>query len=385
MASHESDPRSQSRTGAINWYDGWRFSSTGPVGFWHHERPVEHFRTASGATGLVARMLLALLAGRPEISTIVDIGAGDGRLLFEIGALAPRMRLIGLDLRPAPVKSADAASTFTPAATSTSASTATSPKAPTPTHPLAHTPTVEWIRGHWDVDSQAWLLVDRSEFRAVPLQTLVPAEQPAVIVAAEWLDELPLVVAECEPDGWRQVRVGPDGSEAAGPPVPGADAEWLGRWWPGTTGGRGESGRTRDRAWREVIDCLMATGGLAVMIDYGHRLPNRPVGGTLTGFQHGRQVPPRPSPTINLTAHVAVDSVQRAGEHAGARTELLISQREAVERLLPTPALTDRTSGDALSRLEAAGERRLLAETLGDHFWLVQSVRPERRARRPER
>ena len=113
------------------------------------------------------------------------------------------------------------------------------------------------------------------------------------------------------------------------------------------------------------------------MIDYGHCLPDRPAGGTLTGFQYGRQVPPKPSPTINLTAHVAVDSVQQAGEEAGARTELLFTQREAVERLLPTPLAPDRSPDGALARLQTAGERRLLADTLGDHWWLVQSVTRE--------
>lgn len=351
-----SAPRSELPLAGINWYDGWRTTSVGPVGFWQHERPADHFRTASGATGLVARMLLTLLADRPEISTVVDIGAGDGRLLAEIGALAPRMRLIGLDLRPAPEYAA---------ATSTTA----------------------WLRGCWDVDTAGWL---RSPDLApgagpVPLRTLLPAGQPMVVVAAEWLDDLPLVVAERVAGGWCQVRVGPDGTEAPGSPVPAADAAWLDRWWPAVPGSRAESGRTRDRAWTEMIDCLAGAGGLAVMIDYGHRLPDRPTGGTLTGFQRGRQVPPKPSAAINLTAHVAVDSVQQAGEDAGATTELVISQREAVELLLAEPARTDRSPAGALARLQADSERRLLADTLGGHWWLVQSVRPERRASRAER
>jgi hypothetical protein len=114
------------------------------------------------------------------------------------------------------------------------------------------------------------------------------------------------------------------------------------------------------------------------MIDYGHLLDDRPAHGTLAGYQHGRPVLPRPSPAINLTAHVAVDSVRAAGEAAGARTELLVRQREAVRRLLPVPGRTD-PSG-TLARLQLAGERRLLADTLGDHWWLVQSVTEARAA-----
>jgi len=230
------------------------------------------------------------------------------------------------------------------------------------------------LQGYWDVDAEAWQPTDPSGSGPVPLSSLLPTGQPLAIVAAEWLDELPLVVAEGGPGDWRQVQVAPDGSEAAGPAVSTADAQWLDRWWPEAPGSRAESGRTRDRAWAEVVGCLRSAGGLAIMIDYGHRLPDRPAGGTLTGFAQGRQVPPRPSATINLTAHVAVDSVLKAGEEAEARTELLTSQREAVELLLAEPPVADRSGGETLARLQRAGERRLLADTLGDHWWLVQSV-----------
>lgn len=377
MACRESDPRSRATTAGINWYDAWQSASIGPSGFWHHERPANHIRTASSATGLVARMVLALLVDHPGISTIVDIGAGDGRLLTEIAALAPRMRLIGLDVRPAPADPVDSR-------------LGNSPSLPVSAGAPARAPQLAWQQGYWDVDAQAWRPFDQSRPGSVALRSVVPDGQPMAIVAAEWLDELPLVVAECRADHrqdhcqdhcqkhcqdrWRQVRVDPDGTEAVGQSVPPADVEWLDRWWPGVYGSRAESGRTRDRAWAEVIDCLTAAGGLAIMIDYGHRLPDRPAGGTLTGFQQGRQVPPTPSPAVNLTAHVAVDSVQQAGEAAGARTELLISQRDAVQRFLPAQPLEDRSPGDALARLELAGERRLLSETLGDHWWLVQSV-----------
>ena len=350
MASGRSVPGSQ-RPAAINWYDAWRSAAVGPVGFWHHERPATHFRTASSGTGLVARMVLALLADWPDISTVVDIGAGDGRLLAEIGALAPRMRLIGLDLRPQPAGRSDSAAGSAQSA------------------PI-------WLRGCWDADAAAWR-PGRAGAAPVPLRTVLPLDEPMVILATEWLDDLPLVVAERIADGWREVQVRPDGAESPGAPVPDADADWLDRWWPGRPGSRAESGRTRDRAWTELIGCLGA-GGLAVMIDYGHRRSERPIGGTLTGFQHGRQVRPRPSPSINLTAHVAVDAVQRAGEAAGAWTELFVSQRDAVERLLPISPGTDRSQDGPLARLQAAGERRLLADTLGSQWWLVQSVRPKR-------
>ncbi|MBO0813334.1 MAG: SAM-dependent methyltransferase, partial [Microlunatus sp.] len=262
--------------------------------------------------------------------------------LAGLGAAAPRLRLLGLELRPQP----------------------------------AHRPDIEWRQGYWDVVSASWCAPAGDP---VPLRSVLPAGEPMAIICSEWLDDLPAVVAERDATGWKELLVGADGQERAGPPVSAADRDWLERWWPARPGTRSESGRTRDAAWSAVIECLRPAGGLAVMVDYGHLRRHRPAAGTLTGYQGGRQVLPRPSPAINLTAHVAVDSVQQAGAAAGARTEFVVTQREAVERLLPGPGRTDESG--TLARLQARGERRLLADSLGDHWWLVQSVAPQQPGR----
>lgn len=328
----------------ISWYDAWFASSTGTRGFWRSERPSRHFRTAAGATGLLARMVLTLLADRPDISTVVDIGCGDGRLLAHLGALAPQLRLMGLDLRAGVPQERPG-------------------------------PAVEWIVGSWDVAESAWIPIAAGGPDSMPLPRVLPTGRPMAIICAEWLDDLPAVVAERGPTAWQEVLVRPDGRESLGGPVTAADARWLDHWWPAEGGQRAESGRTRDAAWSSVIDCLRPAGGLAVMIDYGHRRDARPPHGSLTGYQRGRQVRPRPSTDLNLTAHVAVDSVAAAGESAGARTQLLTRQREAVGRLLPDPPLLGES--DTLTRLQYRGERRLLTDTLGDHWFLVQSVAPD--------
>jgi SAM-dependent MidA family methyltransferase len=283
-------------------------------------------------------MLLSLIA-ESTISTVVDLGAGDGRLLAEIGARNPGLRLIGLDIRPAPES--------------------------LPSE-------VTWLTGHWDTGSATWRPGDG--VTAVPLRSVLGAEPaPMLIVCSEWLDDLPAVVATATEAGWQEVLVGPDGTEAVGGPAPVADSAWLDRWWP-DAGARAESGRTRDEAWSAVIDCLRPAGGLAVMIDYGHHRNARPKDGSLTGYRSGRPVPPHPSTKINLTAHVAVDSLKAAGEAAGARTTLMTTQRRATERLLPGSGRTERS--DTLARLQETSERRLLSDALGDHWWLVQSVDP---------
>lgn len=343
MTSPLPNPLSRPPDG-ISWYEAWLDSSTGPEGFWRSERPSQHFRTAAGATGLLARMVFTLLAERSDISTVVDIGCGDGRLLAQIRALAPHLRLIGLDLR-----------------------------ADVPDD--RGRPAVERILGYWDVVATGWNPAGARDAGPSPLTAVLPTGRPMAIICAEWLDDLPAVVAQRSPTGWREVLVRRDGRESLGGPVTAADARWLDDWWPAEVGQRAESGRSRDAAWSAVIECLRPAGGLAVMIDYGHRRVTRPAHGTLTGYRGGRQVKPRPSPTVNLTAHVAVDSVAAAGESAGARTELLTSQRQAVERLLPDQSCPGESG--TLARLQYRGERRLLTDTLGDHWWLVQSVAPE--------
>jgi hypothetical protein len=351
ISMRQDDPVHSSTVG---WYQAWRAVATGPNGFWRRNRPTEHFRTAAVSTPIIAQSIRRLLADQPEISTVLELGAGDGRLLVELRRLEPRLQLIGIDIRP----------------------------------PAAELPPglgIDWRIGEWDTDSTSWHWAQpaRSGESAWPADRPIPAsgepdrldppDQPTMIVCAEWLDDLPCPVATLTADGWREVLVSPDGDESIGGPLDDRDCEWLSRWWPAAKPGAiAESGRTRDEAWSAVIAALRPVGGLAVMVDYGHRRSERPEGGTLTGYAEGRQVPARPSVEINLTAHVAVDAVATAGETAGAVTELLISQRDAVAQLAPEPM--PGSANDTLAKLQDHGERRLLSETMGDHWWLVQRV-----------
>ena len=76
------------------------------------------------------------------------------------------------------------------------------------------------------------------------------AELPPVtglLVANEWLDDVPLDVVELTPDGPRLVLVDADGASRLGPAPGPADRDWLARWWPlAATGDRAEVGRSRD-------------------------------------------------------------------------------------------------------------------------------------------
>ncbi len=138
-----------------------------------------------------------------------------------------------------------------------------------------------------------------------------------------------------------------------GAPLSTVDREWLERWWPLAPGGIAEIGRPRDEAWRSAVSTVER--GLALCVDYGHRRDSRPLLGTLTGYRYGRQVPPVPDGSCDLTAHVAFDA-------------------------LATPRSTLLRQRDALHALGVSGARPPLAQAgtdpagLGGHFWLLEPV-----------
>ena len=87
----------------------------GPDGFFmrNDAGPAAHFRTSVHASPLFAHALLRLLdrvdaaLGRPDRLDVVDVGAGRGELLTQLAALAPpaladRLRLTAVELAPRP-------------------------------------------------------------------------------------------------------------------------------------------------------------------------------------------------------------------------------------------------------------------------------------------
>lgn len=202
-----------------------------------------------------------------------------------------------------------------------------------------------------------------------------PAGVRGLLFANEWLDNVPVDIAEVDPAGTpRYVRVRTeDGAERLGEPVTGADAEWLDRWWPPDgPGTRAEIGRPRDEAWAAAAGTLEA--GLAVAVDYAHPRTARPPFGTLTGYREGREVRPVPDGSCDITAHVALDACALPGAE-------LRTQREALRALgingeRPPLALASTDPAAYVRRLATAGEAAELVARggLGDFGWLMQRV-----------
>jgi SAM-dependent MidA family methyltransferase len=298
-----------------------------------------HFRTSAHATPLFATAILRLVVaaddslGRPDPLDVVDIGAGGGHLLRRLAELAPtylarRLRLSAIEIAPRP------------------------PDLP---------------------DQIGWH------------DSLPPAGAiTGIALATEWLDNVPLEIAEIAEDGAaRYVLVQPDtGLESLGDELSDPDVAWANRWWnePAREPGcRIELGPPRDEAWASAVALL--SRGLAMTVDYGHLWYARPRAGSLTGFFAGRSAPAVPDGSRDITAHVAMDAACAAGEQVAGQPAALVSQRQALVALgldATRPPLD-------LARKDPAGYVRALSlatqaaelmdpDGLGGHFWIVQPV-----------
>ncbi|MFY1634660.1 SAM-dependent methyltransferase [Solwaraspora sp. WMMB335] len=321
----------------MTWRDAIATALYGPRGFYvtGSRTPARHFRTSAQSGTLLARAVLRLvirvdqLLGRPGQVDLVDLGAGGGELLAAVhsattGAtpVAGRLRLTGVDLAPRPAGLPDQ---------------------------------IRWRHS-------------------------LPHGFSGLLIATEWLDNVPLDVSE-RVDGQPRYRlVDPaTGIERPGGPVTDADAAWLTRWWPALPdGGRAEIGRPRDEAWADAVRALRR--GAAVAVDYGHRSSDRPPTGTLTGFRAGREVAAIPDGTCDITAHVAVDSAAAAGASANPPYGLL-RQRDALHQLgvhgrRPPLATATADPHGYLAALSTASAAAELTDPhgLGGHWWLVQPV-----------
>lgn len=307
----------------MRWGTAMRRALYGPHGFYAvGAGPAAHFRTSAHASPLFATAVGRLLArldevlGSPPVLDVVDVGAGRGELLTALAAqvppgLAGRLRRTGVEIVPRP------------------------PDLP---------PEIGW--------------------RRTP-----PGRTTGLLLATEWLDNVPLELAAADPDGTVRYRH-TDGR--LGARVSGLDARWLARWWPLPPGGQAEIGRYRDEAWRAA--CRTVKRGLALAVDYGHLAGDRPPLGTLTGYRHGRQVAAVPDGSCDLTAHVAFDSL-------ATPASTLLTQRESLHRLglsgrRPAPS---RAVGDPAGYLRALAEASQVGELtdpagLGGHRWLLEPV-----------
>ncbi len=327
--------------GPDDWLRQWQRAATGRHGFWRSARPPAHFRTAGDERALTdpltdsAALLIGIVEAAlpaPARPRVVDLGAGEGALLAALARRRPAWGLAGVDVRDAP--------------------------ADLPPHAEWHVAIRDVVAGRW---------TDREGRSVDPASWVGPG--PTVLVAHEWLDDLPCPVAQRVGGGWR--LLGPTGP--LGPGDPGT-VTWLDRWSPDAE--VAEAGTTRDAAWLDAARSLSGCTGLLVAIDYGHLRADRPTGGTLAGYRDGRRVAPVPDGSTNLTAHVAVDALAAAVEALPGVHRLRLARRRNLFAEIWTDIRSPAPAPDPLAALVAANRRRLLTDPAvwGDQWWVVHAV-----------
>ena len=131
-----------------------------------------------------------------------------------------------------------------------------------------------------------------------------------------------------------------------------------------------EVGLARDRAWHDLVSRVRR--GTVLAVDYGHTAGERPAAGTLTAYRAGALVAAVPDGSCDLTAHVAVDSL----EH-----DELTTQRAALHALglragTPPHDLARTDPADYLAALASASAVGALTapEGLGGFWWVLRRV-----------
>ncbi|WP_229687099.1 SAM-dependent methyltransferase, partial [Micromonospora parathelypteridis] len=221
---------------SILWRDAMSQALYGPGGFFVTDTgPADHFRTSVHASRAFATALLRLITevdtalGHPSRLDVVDVGAGRGELLRTIH------EAVGVAVGVSGEPTRSGRSGLIPPR-------AGSPETLTPTA-SAGEPSLVAVRPS---------LAERVRFTAVEYAVRpenlpeeidwvseIPGEITGVLLATEWLDNVPLDVAVHTTDGWRYVLVDPEsGTETVGEPVSPPDLDWLTTWWPGPTSPR---------------------------------------------------------------------------------------------------------------------------------------------------
>ena len=139
-----------------------------------------------------------------------------------------------------------------------------------------------------------------------------------------------------------------------------------------------ETSPGREEAVTELSNRLVANGGVALVIDYGH--PRSAPGDTLQALRGHRSAPVLDKPgEQDLTAHVDFEAVADAAHEAGAAVTALSTQGEWLQRLgiaARADALT-RAHPERAAEIESARNRLCAPDQMGELFKVIAIHSPD--------
>jgi len=209
-------------------------------------------------------------------------------------------------------------------------------------------------------------------------------EGPALIIANEFLDALPIRQFERRSGGWRERRVGlaPDGRTLALvlDSAPSASAALIPRSVePAPEGSVAEVCSTALGLAKELSGRLVACGGAALFIDYGHA--TSAWGDTLQAVRQHRYHPVLDSPgDADLTAHVDFQALADAARSSGARVHGPVTQGEFLRSLgieVRARQLEAKASPETRAAVERGVRRLIDPAEMGTLFKVLALLHPD--------
>ena len=193
---------------------------------------------------------------------------------------------------------------------------------------------------------------------------------PAIILANEFFDALPVNQAERRPTGWHERRITVNaGGEFAFTVSPEPLEGFKANLPPSVVKAPvGEIFEWRSDQWATDLAERVVGGGAALVIDYGHARSS--TGDTFQAVRSHRFASPLGMPgRTDLTAHVDFAAMARAARAAGARIHGPVEQGELLKRLgieararaLQAVAPEDKRAGiaEAMMRLVGTGQANM--------------------------
>jgi NADH dehydrogenase [ubiquinone] 1 alpha subcomplex assembly factor 7 len=193
---------------------------------------------------------------------------------------------------------------------------------------------------------------------------------PAIILANEFFDALPVNQAEKRPTGWHERRITVNaGGEFAFTVSPEPLEGFKTNLPPSVVKAPvGEIFEWRSDQWATDLAQRVLGGGAALVIDYGHARSS--TGDTFQAVRSHRFASPLGMPgRTDLTAHVDFAAMARAARAAGARIHGPVEQGELLKRLgietrasaLQAVAPEDKRAGiaEAMVRLVSTGQANM--------------------------